>query len=202
MIANKEIEPDIKRELKWKEYTLHIDHYRYYLTIALQGNVFFYAVTGVVLNAYLGKPNETSRHDLEFLLLLPILLGSSLGGIFIYGGNLWARAYNNIENITEALSKSGFKVERAPDIHLLRVFLKIFGYIFFGVGVLLTLLPCLIWYQSYSGGVPWYKAFPKESYIFVSIAVGFLLLGILIPHIAKQIDKKLQSQRETSQAVK
>ncbi|HEX8774904.1 MAG TPA: hypothetical protein VF735_15125 [Pyrinomonadaceae bacterium] len=199
MTINEEIKPDIARELKWKEYTLHIDHYRYYLNISLQGNVFFYTVSGVVLGVYLKTPND---NFLEFLLLLPILLGASLGGIFIYGGNLWAKAYNNIENITEVLRKSGFEVERAPDIHLLRVFLKTFGYIFFGVGVLLILLPCLTWFQTYRRELPWYKAFPRELYIFVSIAVVFLLIGILIPHIANRIDKKLQGQRKQFQADK
>lgn len=198
MIINKGIKPDIERELKWKEYIAHIDHYRYYLTIALQCNVFFYTVTGVVLGVYLNKSNETSQpllgSLLGFLLLLPILLGASLGGMFVYGGNLWEKAYNNIANITEALSQTGFDVENVPDFHLLRVFLKIFGYIFFGVGALLTLLPCLAWYQT-SRNVAWYRAFPRQLFIFVSIALVFMLVGVLIPFIANRVDEKLKEQR-------
>lgn len=66
-------------DYRWKEFEIRVEAYRYYLNIALQTNVFFYAITGVVLGFYL---NKTTNEYLVYALLLPIIIAAVLGGFF------------------------------------------------------------------------------------------------------------------------
>ena len=144
-------------KFKWEELKLRIEHYRYYVTIALQANVFFYATTGVVLGFYLKTSDELNKtsgemvkNHLEFVLLLPILIGAVLGSIFIHGAKLQRKAANSIEKIVKELNKvevehENLKMSIKPisDNHLLHLLLLIFGYIFILVGALLITVPFL-----------------------------------------------------------
>ena len=38
-------------DFRLKEFEMRVEAYRYYLNIALQTNVFFYAITGVILGS-------------------------------------------------------------------------------------------------------------------------------------------------------
>ncbi len=71
--------------LKFEELKIRIEHYKYYLKLALEANAFFYVITGGILGFYLRQPANT---HLEFFLLLPMLIGAVLGGIFNHGAQL------------------------------------------------------------------------------------------------------------------
>jgi hypothetical protein len=42
-------------ELKWRQYALLVDLYKFYLELFLKFNIFFYAVTGAIMSVYLAK---------------------------------------------------------------------------------------------------------------------------------------------------
>jgi hypothetical protein len=128
METKEDLKPNIRRDFQWEELKIRIDHYKYYLNIALQANAFFYVIAGAVLGFYLKGPNETlSNSHLEYLLLLPILIGTVLGGLFIYGALLQNEAANSIEAIRSDLNDSGLEIKGIPDIHFLQRLLVIFG---------------------------------------------------------------------------
>ncbi|MGA9994268.1 MAG: hypothetical protein WBP93_02585, partial [Pyrinomonadaceae bacterium] len=128
------------RVLKFEELKIRIEHYKYYLKLALEANAFFYVITGGVLGYYLQQPANT---HLEFFLLLPMLIGAVLGGIFIHGADLQRHEVKTIKEIKRDLQKLKLVVKPIPDTHLLLLLLLIFGYIFFIVGILLILVPLI-----------------------------------------------------------
>ncbi len=183
---NEDIEPDIERSLKWKELAIRIEHYKYYLNIALHVTAFFYAITGGVLGFYLKSPDESAKYHLEYFLLLPILIGSVLGGVFIYGARLQEKAIDSMEYIRhELLERLGLDVKQLHDAHLLNILLRIFGYIFFLVGALLVLLPFFIW-----------SPFSKYLIGFSVTAIMILIAGGFLPIIARLIDNRLKKRRK------
>lgn len=184
---NEDMKPDVERDLKWKELSIRIEHYKYYLVTALQAAAFFYAITGGVLGFYLKDPEEAKKYHLEYFLLLPILMGSVLGGIFIYGAGLQERAIDSMELIREELrERLGISIKQLYDAHLLSILLLIFGLIFFIVVSLLFMLPFLI-------GTPY------SLYLmgFLGLAIAILLFGLLLPKLAAWIDARLKKRRIT-----
>ena len=49
MADNESMEPKEERELKSKELEMRIEHYKHYITIALQANVFYYVTPAAFL---------------------------------------------------------------------------------------------------------------------------------------------------------
>ncbi|HEV7796695.1 MAG TPA: hypothetical protein VGO73_00965 [Pyrinomonadaceae bacterium] len=201
-----------ERRLKWQELALRIEHYKYYLTRALHVTIFFYAITGGVLGFYLKGPaafqisqprsptNAASpthaedelrmqtkrevqyRQQLELFLLLPILMGAVLGGVFLYGARLQEDAVDTMEHIREDLrERLGVDVGELYDAQLLNILLRIFGYIYFCVAILLGFLPHLN--QN------------PTSRIFKILAIGVFVLGVLLPWIAKWLNRILKVRR-------
>ena len=137
---NLKLEDTVK--LQWEELKIRIEHYRYYLNIALQANAFFYVVAGAVLGFYLKGPNEQSPNNhLEYFLLLPILIGTVLGALFLYGALLQKEAANCIEATRTELNAVGLKIKEIPDVNFLQRLLVIFGCILFLASFSLILLP-------------------------------------------------------------
>ena len=131
------------RKFKSEELKIRVETYQRYLNIGLQVNAFFYVTTGAVLGFYLKEPNGQPNNLLEFFLLLPILMGTVLGSMFIYAARLQAEASTIIKKIKNDLSAMGLDVEDIPDIHLLYLLLRIFGFIFFLVAASLIGVPYL-----------------------------------------------------------
>jgi RimJ/RimL family protein N-acetyltransferase len=171
-----------EREIKWKEYTLRVEHCKYYLTLALQVNAFFYLTTGAVFGYYLNNPSQYSL----FFLLLPILIGSVFGGIFIYGSKLQRKASISIEKLRNELAGSKFalKTEEFFDVRTIHLLFMIFGCIFLLVVTALILLPCLT-------RLPINSKPPENLSIFVPLAVVILLAGTGLPWIANRWVKNL-----------
>lgn len=203
----------VERRLKWNELALRIEHYKYYLTRALHVTIFFYAITGGVLGFYLKGPaafqvsqppsptGATSpshaefelrmqterevqyRQQLEFFLLLPILMGSVLGGVFLYGARLQEEAVDTMEQIREDLrERLGLDVGELYDAQLLNILLHIFGFIYFCVAILLALLPRL------SNHTP-------TSLIFKVLVIGVFSIGLTLPWIARWLNHSLKVRR-------
>lgn len=202
MADSKSIEPEEERELKSKELEMRVEHYKHYITIALQANAFYYVTTGGVLGFYLKYTFESLPiPNLEFFLLLPILFGSVLGGIFFYGAELQVKAVENLDDVRDELrNRLGLSVKRFYDAHLLVILLNIFSVIFFLVVAALLILPLL------SGRIYWSEKLqtlvtstnPLTMWFFYLVAVIILIGGFLIPRIARRLERNLKARRNTN----
>jgi len=177
------------RDFKIKEIEKRITTNQFYLSIAFQANGFFYLTTGVVLGYYL---NQKDSEYLVYFLLLPILLGTVLGGIFIYGASLNKEASNIIEGLRTSLDEDDrLDVGTIPDVNLLHILLRIFGYILLLVVATLIALPFLIRLPVTSTStIGWF------------FSAGFIILvaGAVSSHyFAWKQYKKLQGQKEKSE---
>ncbi|HEX8635346.1 MAG TPA: hypothetical protein VF703_14455 [Pyrinomonadaceae bacterium] len=123
------------------ELKIRVNTYQKYIIITLQVNAFYYAITGGVLGFYLSK----SDGRLVFFLLLPILMGAVLGGIFLHGARLQKNASIKIQSIIDKLNSEPMELEIKPidDVDLLRQLLIIFGVIFLLVSAALTGMPII-----------------------------------------------------------
>jgi MFS family permease len=156
---------------RWKEFEMRVEAYRYYLSIILQTNVFFYAIAGAAIGFYL---NRTSNEHLVYALLLPILIAAVLGGIFHHAAVLQKDAAETIEEIRTALNndwKEGLGIKEIPDLDLLYILLRIFGWIFFLVGLAIIATPSLKAYPFQSG------QYPANLILFTAIGCLILVVG-------------------------
>ena len=116
-------------ELQLRKYASHYERYNAYMDIAFKANVFFYVVTGSILGFYLAN---SSKPYVKIALLIPMLLGTVFGGVFLYGSYLWGKARRNIKNLEEELIEKELIIPPL-DLHLLSWLLLIFGIIFLAV---------------------------------------------------------------------
>ena len=182
--------PHLEREERLKyvadDLKIRIDAYRFYFNLALQINAFFYVTTGVVLGFYLDPKNQQPGGHLVYFLLLPILIGSVLGAIFIFGAKLQRDSSVAIERLRNELNNgTGLDIAWIPDINLLRLLLTIFGIIFFFVTAALILVPHL----TVSAG---------DLQLFSALGGAILLIGvllglILLPCLSRLLDKGLKA---------
>lgn len=123
------------------------------------------------------------RQQMELFLLLPILMGSVLGGVFLYGARLQEDAVDTMEHLREDLrERFGLDVGELYDAQLLNILLRIFGYIYFSVAILLGSLPIILNHARPSG-------------IFIVLAVGVFATGLGLPLIAKWLSHILKVRR-------
>jgi hypothetical protein len=150
------------RELKWKELMSRVDAYRFYIQLILGVNGFFYATTGAVIlfslkdGATVGV-SASSMRSIPFnsylFLLLPILIGTVVGGFMTYAAGLQEHNERIINGIRRDLSENyDMQVSEIPDLKLLRKLLLVFGMIFFIVAAALcvVLSSSLSWVSSNS----------------------------------------------------
>ncbi|MGB8509531.1 MAG: hypothetical protein WCD76_14185 [Pyrinomonadaceae bacterium] len=179
---------------RWKEFEMRVEAFRFYLNVALQTNVFFYAIAGAILGFYLNRttntaapvnpipgtpidPNTATNNEyLVFVLLLPILIATVLGGIFNYAARLQKHAAAIIEEIREELRNDGLaemrlRIKVIPDISLLHIILRSFGWIFYLDAVALIGVPILKEYVAHNG-------YPLNLVIFVGLG-GFIFGGVV-----------------------
>src|SRR5438046_634290 len=106
-------------EMLWRQYSLHVDLYKFYLDLAIKINVFYYAVTGAILAYYFQNP---ANHLSWVALLLPIAFSLAIGGVFFYGAALLGVVRDEMFAIRDRL-----QLETAPEVMVLVVFLRVFG---------------------------------------------------------------------------
>lgn len=177
-----------KRTFKLKELEIRIDSYKYYLNIALQANAFFYVITGAVLGFYLtGLKDQPTNIHLKYFFLLPILIGSVLGAIFIYGSRMQWLGANSIERIRREFGRMGINIEEIPDLNFLHLLLQIFGTIFIAVGVSLIIVPLI------GAG-----SFGRDKLAYVFVASTVLVGGVTLTYsFARRRDKNLTRRRSS-----
>ena len=117
------------QEILWRQYSLHVDMYKFYLDLAIKINVFYYAVTGIILAYYFQNP---SNHLSWVALLLPVAFSLAIGSVFFYGAGLLGVVRAEMFAIRDKL-----KLETAPEVMVLVVFLRVFGAIMVVTGLVL-----------------------------------------------------------------
>jgi hypothetical protein len=175
---NDELKGKDALEFKWKEYALYIEHFRYYLEITLKTNIFFYVSTGGVVGFYLSTSSE-AKGTVKYFFLLPIFVGTALTGMFIYGANLWRKAYVNSQKVKEVI-ETKLVARELPDTHLVFLYLWLSAIMFSIVGLALAVLP------TFLGDASW-------RYLVSSISLA--IIGLLLPRLAPKIDRGLKRER-------
>src|ERR1043165_333911 len=109
------------RELKWKELKARMDAYRFYIKLILEINAFFYATTGAVMLVYISNDSVY----IGLFLLLPILMGTVVGGFLRYATALERDNENIIEGIRTELKDLRMEMKDIPDRKLLSQLLSV-----------------------------------------------------------------------------
>ena len=117
-------------DLLWRQYSLHVDLYKFYLDLTIKITAFYYAVTGAII-AYVF---QNSANGLAvYGLLLPIAFSVAVGALFFYGASLLSVIRTELFSIRDQL-----ELETAPEVMVLIVFLRSFGTILVMTGLALA----------------------------------------------------------------
>lgn len=122
----------IDTELLLKEFEFHIDLVKHYLDLVIKFNVFYYAVTGALLSYYF--TNSKSENLVRWSLVLPILLSFFFGILFISASRAIPQVDDAITYISHLLNFA------KPEVRILKFALLASGILFFGIGIVLSLL--------------------------------------------------------------
>lgn len=125
---------EIDSDVLWKQYNMLVDLYKFYLEITLKANLFFYVITGGILTFYF---SHMGTPLISLSLVLPIILSLGLAGIFLYGASLVGYIREEIFRIRDLL-----RLEAAPDVHVLAVFLRVFAVVMLIVAIAMGALVC------------------------------------------------------------
>ncbi len=115
-------------DLAWKQYSQHVELYKFYLDMVIKLNTFYYAITGAILSFYFAQRNQIP--DVKYALLLPLFMSIGLSVIFIYGAILMKVLRQEVFEIRDELD-----LRAAPDLGVLSWFLGVFSIIFIGVAL-------------------------------------------------------------------
>ena len=120
------IDPD---NLLWKQFTIYVDLFKFYVGITWKSTTWFYAITGAILVYYFDSANS-SNPLLKYSLLLPIVLSFALCAIYFLGAYQTKELEQRLSYIREQLRLVG-----SPHVNVLRFFLIGGGLLCFVVGV-------------------------------------------------------------------
>jgi hypothetical protein len=120
-------------ELRWRQYYLHVDLYKFYLDLTIKLNIFHYAVTGAILSFYFSRSGQPLV--LRFSLLLPVAMSVAFGAIFIYGATRMKIVRREVFKLAGEL---GF--DAPPEMQVLTVGLWAFALLFLVVAAALLFL--------------------------------------------------------------
>jgi hypothetical protein len=115
-----------------RQYEISIDLHKHYLKLALELNVFYYAITGALVSYFFAHRSEPL---MQWTLLLPFLMSILFAALFIYGGIQQNVLRREVFQIRNAL---GF--HSAPELLVLSVFLYIFATLMLAVAFALAAL--------------------------------------------------------------
>ena len=121
--------PEENVDLLWKQFALNVDLYKFYLELVIKINVFYYAITGGILSYYFQHRTDGVA---RYALLLPVLFSFGLGTTFLYGATLVPVVRRELFVIRDRL-----KLDTAPELMVLIVFLVITGIVLLAVGSIL-----------------------------------------------------------------
>ena len=126
--------PVESQELLWRQYALSVELFKHYMKLAIEFNVFYYAITGAILSYYFAHQSEPV---VRYALVFPALLSSLFGGFFFYASRLVPALDQEVRRIRDALNLS-----TVPDLRILGIVLKLFAILMFIVAVALIVLMC------------------------------------------------------------
>lgn len=181
---------DERPDSKWAEYKLYVEHYRYYLDMTLKANGFFYLTAGGIAGYYLQHSTEP---QMKYFLWLPMVAGLVLSGMFFYGAQLWERAYKVGMHIVEGLEKADPKFKELPDLHLLYLYLRFSGALFFIDGMILFLVPLL---RSDTRPTEW------RLPVWILVSLVLHISSLFIPKYCHWDNRKLQQRLKNAGAIK
>ena len=102
----------------WKQYTVLVDLYKYYLGIAWKAAVWYYATTGAILAFYLDNVGRPGYELLPFLLVFLAIMSAGLAYIEWRGARNLAAVPSLLEYIASTL-----RVPGRPHVEFAVVFL-------------------------------------------------------------------------------
>ncbi len=112
--------PSLSKDDLWKQYEINADLYKHYLKLAIEMNVFYYAITGAIVSYYFA--HRTDAPEIRFALMLPILMSILLAGFFVYGSIMNRYSREEMFRVRDAL---GLRV--APEFAVLGWLLVLFA---------------------------------------------------------------------------
>lgn len=98
-------------EALWKQYTLNINLFKYYLNVVIQVNLFFYAITGGILSFFFSQPQ---KEVVKYSLILPMIMSLFLACMTIFGAVQNRNIEDEIKRISDELNLSVY-----PDARVL-----------------------------------------------------------------------------------
>ena len=119
-------------ESLWRQYDVSVDLYKHYLKLAIELNVFYYAITGAIVSYYLA---HESLPLMRRALLLPFGMSLMFSGLLFYGAYLNLESRREMFRIQQAL---GLKV--VPEFIVLTAFLSVLALLMVGVAIGLAIL--------------------------------------------------------------
>jgi hypothetical protein len=124
-------------ELKWRQYALLVDLYKFYLDLFLKFNIFFYAVTGAIMSVYLTKLDQRA---LRFALVLPILMAVFFGLVMLFGA---CRIEVSRQEIIQIINE--LRLRTFPEFKVLTIVLGLGAALLFliAAGLLALVLRCV-----------------------------------------------------------
>ena len=120
------------KDILWKQFSLYVDLYKFYMDITMKVNLFYYGITGAILSFYFAHP---STHLIKYSLFLPILMSTVFSAIFFYGAHLMPILRSDLFNIRDRLG-----LATAPDIGILTIVLRAFAFLLVVVAFCLSIL--------------------------------------------------------------
>ena len=109
-------------ELLWKQYSMWVDLYKFYVDITIKINIFYYAITGAMLSFYFSRIDHSL---IKYSLLLPIAMSLALAGLSITGIKLLEISRSEVFSIRDKLGLGS-----APEFRILSYILGTFGGLF------------------------------------------------------------------------
>ena len=127
-----EVSPD---NLLWKQYTVYVDLFKFYVDMTWKASTGFYAITGAILTYYFSHIPDNNP-VLRYSLLLPILLSFVLTYIYHRGVQQTKHLDATLEYISKKLKLAGGRPQGGtPHIDILDQFLSIGRLLFLLVGL-------------------------------------------------------------------
>ena len=120
------------KDILWKQFSLYVDLYKFYMDITMKVNLFYYGITGAILSFYFAHPGTPL---IKYSLFLPILMSIVFSAIFFYGAHLMPILRSDLFNIRDRLG-----LATAPDIGILTIVLRAFACLLVVVAFCLSIL--------------------------------------------------------------
>ena len=150
------------------QYEILVDLYKFYLNLALQTSIFFYAITGGILSFYFSQSALLSTKTIEFgekqidilqlSLILPVVYSLLLGFLSFRGSYLLKK---NVQDHIYAICNE-IKLLKAPDMETAVIFLRMTSIFYWGIAIGITIIVKSI-----------YVKFLLFIFIFCTITINF-----------------------------